>query len=449
MTKTIKILLLALVAASLLYFFLIKPKSSVIKWDQHTASWSKVDAIEIIKGEVHDYFYRSANTWNYKAAGDEVCAPKHVDAAQFKKIDAILSQELKIDLIENTSSLFSNLGLSDEAPVVVLYSQNIAVDRFKLGKSMRPEHSNEERTWIQRDEGEALRVFVPLYDLGSVFSQELRLWRHREIFSFDSHDIDRISVRAGQTSYALQKHLGQNNSAEWRLVDDESFDLDQDAIEALLLQIANLSIDNFADCIDTDTVMHGIEGGSLSFEQNGEARTIQIGIQAKLHPEAANWRDLKEGDRLSIIEGRVAILSKARVMSLLPDLTLLRQRRVLAIDRNELERIDFLERENTSLVRRADGSWDYTLAGAAHEIQGERLALLLRQLQNLRAVRYASPAEEDGIEWLDGVEITTKQDKFKISWSSAGNGFYFAKINDGDAFILMEVQIRRMNAFTE
>lgn len=442
--------LLLLTCTILLYFVYQSGPGSDTTQPSGQNHWSRVSGLAISKNGHRDNYEKVGGTWLYRApAPKQHCTETKVDAAQFRKISAILAHGLQSDLEEESTKLYPQLGLDEDAPELELLEANGNVlDSFKVGSSLKMEHSNEERTWILRPGAYAQRVFVPMYDVGTILRAPQRFWRAREIFSFEPNEIERVFVRVGEDSYTLVSKTSNapDSTLQWHVEGRPDFKLDAEALGAFLQQIANLNQDNFADCVPRDTVTEGILGASVVFFAKAQEHRIEIGMEAALHKDAAILRDLKDKDRLAIIDERVVILSNERVMTLLPDLSMLKERQVLALQSGEIQSVILIFDGQEAQLRQEKGYWRYTWAGKDSTLDEEKLAQFLRQVQDLRAIRYANPQEIEAFKPQSQVLVQTQTGTYSLNLANAGQGVFLAQINDGEVFLLWEQQAQRLMA---
>lgn len=407
-----KLILAAAVAASCLIALAVFAVSNARKhtvgdFSRYPCAYDQADEVEIRAPGRAMTLARSGAQWMLTAPRKEP-----IDDGALAQFNIFMSGrffiDAKIDAGDQTRKDY-------EAPIpthVSFKKDGAELCAFELGKSVRVPSADDERRWVFPDGTQtAVRTFVPLIDYGKLLEQPTFGWRMKKVFESDA-PIDEIEIITPNESYALGKNGEKtaNNSAGWRIFGiktdgneaaPEAIPLDIDRVATALSLLSPLYVDDFAFDIGEDERQNIVFAGKIRFKIGDASHTLEIGTPADLSRNP-QWLYYGEGTRYVRFDGNseLGIMSPQRIAGVFPSIADLRSKEVWQLDTSKFSSIEIEQPGNCLRYRpSAPDVWTSAPCGAAGgggaEIPNRELALFVKALTALKAVRFITDAEQD------------------------------------------------------
>ncbi len=407
-----RIILVAAVATACLIalaVFLVSNarKHTVGDFSRYPCAYDQADEIEIRAPGRAMTLARSGAQWMLTAPRKE-----HIDDGALAQFNIFMSGrffiDAKIDVDARTRKDYES-----PIPTHVSFKKNGApLCAFELGKSVSVPSADDERRWVFPDATQtAVRTFVPLIDYGKLLEQPTFGWRMKKVFESDA-PIDEIEIITPNESYSLGKggEKTANNSAGWRIFGiktdgnappPEALLLDIDRVATMLSLLSPLYVDDFAFDIAEDERQNIVFAGKIRFKIGDALHTLEIGTPADL-TRNPQWLYYGEGTRYVRFGGNpdLGIMSAQRIAGIFPSISDLRSKEVWQLDTSKFSSIEIEQPGNCLRYRpSAPDVWTSAPCGAAGaggaEIPNRELALFVKTLTALKAVRFITDAEQD------------------------------------------------------
>ncbi|MCL2325722.1 MAG: DUF4340 domain-containing protein, partial [Proteobacteria bacterium] len=343
-------------------------------------------------------------------------------------------------------------------PTTVTFSRaGQVIVRLTLGTGQTLGTANSERRWffVQGD-AMAYRVFVPLYDVGTLFEVPPSGWRDRRWVDIEAGGITSMVFETAVDAFSLDR-LGQpsaKNPQGWRVAwargegidpfDSDGFVIDERRIATIIDLVAPLYVDDFADGLSWEAVRGSGAGARIQIHGAGPAMTLEVGgeVGAEVFPA---FRALGEGARFVHIAGRqeVAVMTARRLLGILPLFDDLRTKSVWEFSSSRLASVSVrVYARQWRYAPGQDGVWMGYEGGEAVSLDEGALAGFVKMLIGLQALRFATPAEKD--EPLHAAQVDVFLDDadepaYQLRLGQSHQGLYrLARVNEGPVFVLPE-----------
>lgn len=398
--------------ATALFFTTNRRQNTVSKFGLYPCAYTTADEIDIsAPGRSMTLALRDGK-WRLTRPHDEA-----IDDGALAQFNIFMGGKLFVD---DKTDVDAQTRKDYESPIptrVAFKHNGDTLCAFELGKSVQLPTTDDERRWVFPEGSQtAVRTFVPLIDYGKLLEQPTFGWRMKKLFETNA-DIESIDIITPTESFSLDKggEKSARNAPGWRIsqirIDDEvqnhpTIPFDIDRIATLLAHLSPLYVDDIAYDLTDEEKNDIVFAGKVHFKTTDGEHTLEIGTPADLskHPE---WTFYGEGTRYVRFDNSptIAIMAPQRIVGIFPSLIDMRSKEVWQLDSTSFSSIEIAQGDQCLRYRPiAPNVWGSTPCdgeqNAISEIPDHELALFVKSLTSIKAIRFVTELELDSAKKL-------------------------------------------------
>lgn len=409
MNKKIFIVLIVILCLAAAAWFLVsnRRQNTVSDFALYPCAYTTADEIDISAPGRAMTLSLANGKWRLTRPYDEA-----IDEGALSQFNIFMQGRLFIDAKVDVDAQ-SRKDYESPVPTRVAFKRGgTTLCAFELGKSVQLPTTDDERRWVFPDGSQsAVRTFTPLIDYGKLLEQPTFGWRMKKIYETHA-PIDAIDIITPTESFSLDKNGSKSaeNTAGWQIVDirrddglhvDAALSLDIDRIATVLALLSPLYVDDIAYDLSDEEKKSVVFAGKIKFRTADGEHTLEIGSTVDLskHPE---WTFYGEGTRYVRFDDNptFAIMAAQRIAGIFPSLTDMRSKDVWQLDSTTFSSIEIAKGDNCLRYRPiAQDAWGSAPCAdklnPGTEIPNHELALFVKALTSLKAVRFITTLEQN------------------------------------------------------